>query len=434
VVGVIVGVLGASAGRAAGAETGSVIFIHPDGTSASTWAAARALFHGPDGNLHWDRLPAIAVYRGHMADALTATSNGGGTTHAYGVKVASDAYGRTAGGARGQDIVDAEGHSLSVAMQAKRAELPVGLVQSGINTEPGTGCFMAAVESRGQHDEIARQLIDRGTDVILGGGEPYFLPTGVDGVHGSGVRTDGRNLVEEARQAGYAVVHTREALVSLPAGTKRVLGLFAAGHTFNDMTEEKLAALNLPAFSPSAPTVAEMTEAALRVLSAHGKRFLLIVEEEGTDNFGNHNNASGMLEAMARADDAIGVARAYLARNPKTMILTASDSDAGGMRLQAVRGQWGKGLPEKLPPRDSNGAPVDGRKGTETAPFLAAPDRAGQRLPFAIVWAAKGDVSGGVLVRAEGMNSHLVRGTCDNTGIARLMRVTLFGQPASDSR
>jgi hypothetical protein len=26
-------------------------------------------------------------------------------------------------------------------------------------------------------------------------------------------------------------------------------------------------------------------------------------EEEGTDNFGNHNNAAGMLEAMQRGDD-----------------------------------------------------------------------------------------------------------------------------------
>jgi len=33
-----------------------------------------------------------------------------------------------------------------------------------------------------------------------------------------------------------------------------------------------------------------------------------------------------------------------------------------------------------------------------------------------------------VLVRAEGLNSHLVRGSFDNTDIARLMRLTLFGQ------
>lgn len=52
------------------ALTGSVIFIHPDGASAATWTAARALYVGPDNNLNWDLLPAVGVYRGHMNDSL----------------------------------------------------------------------------------------------------------------------------------------------------------------------------------------------------------------------------------------------------------------------------------------------------------------------------------------------------------------------------
>jgi hypothetical protein len=37
------------------------------------------------------------------------------------------------------------------------------------------------------------------------------------------------------------------------------------------------------------------------------------------------------------------------------------------------------------------------------------------------------DVSGGVLVRAEGLNSELVHGSFDNTDVARVIRATLFG-------
>ena len=149
----LLGVLPALA--AAQPTTGNVIFIHPDGASSASWTAARALYVGPDNDLHWDRLPAIAVYRGHMGDSLTATSNGGATTHAFGVKVDSDAFGRTAGWKQGKEIVDAEGKSLSVALQAKRAGLALGLVQTGIASEPGTACFVTSVASRGQHDEIA---------------------------------------------------------------------------------------------------------------------------------------------------------------------------------------------------------------------------------------------------------------------------------------
>ena len=425
-IGLLVASVAVESRTAADAENGSVIFIHPDGTSASTWAAARALYYGPDGEMHWDRLPAMALYRGHMADRLTASSNGAATTHAYGVKVASDAYGRTAGGSPGEDIVDAGGRSLSVARQALRAGLPVGLVQTGTSTEPGTGCFLASVDSRKNHEQIAEQLVESGADVILGGGEEYFLPVGVEGAHGPGKRNDGRNLIEEATRAGYTVVRTRDDLLELPADTKKVLGLFAAYHTFHARPEEELKTAGLPMYEPAAPTVAQMAEAALRILSAKGKRFLLIVEEEGTDNFGNHNNAAGMLEAMRRADQAIGVAREYVKTHPHTLLLTASDSDAGGMRLLGYPIKSSGVVPAKLPQRDPNGAPIDGRDGTGTAPFLAAPDRAGRRLPFGIVWASLYDVSGGVLVRAEGFNSHLVRGSLDNTDIARLIRATLF--------
>ena len=421
--GVAAGVL--AGGAAVGAPTGSVIFVHPDGTSSATWAAVRALHRGPDGDLEWDLLPAVAVYRGHMADSLTATSNGGATTHAYGVKVASDAYGRTAGGERGRAILDADGGSASVAAQALRAGLPVGLVQTGDAPEPGTGCFVVSSEDRGRYEEIAAGLLASGATVLFSGGERYFLPVGAEGVHGPGARRDGRDLIAEAREAGYTVIRTREELLALPEETEKVLGLFAERATYNDRTEEELAARGLPLFDPEAPTVAEMTEAALRVLERRGERFLLVVEEEGTDNFGNNNNAAGVLEAARRADEAIGVARRFLERRPQTLLLTAADSDAGGMRMVGIPAS--AKIPERLPERESNGAPIDGVGGTGTAPFLAAPDRSGVRLPFYVAWASRGDVSGGVLVRAEGLNSDRVRGSMDNTEIAELMRLTLFG-------
>jgi len=408
-------------------NTGSVIFIHPDGTSAASWTAARALFHGPDGDLHWDRMPHVAVYRGHMADSLTATSNGGATTHAFGVKVDSGAYGRTAAGERGEDITDSNGRSLSVAHQALRHDIPVGVVQSGTVTEPGTGCFLAPVEKRAYHDKIAVKLIESGAQVILGGGEQFFLPEGAQGVHGPGARQDGRNLIEEAKQHGYTVVRTRQALLELQPDTEKVLGLFASNHTFNDKPEETLAEQGLPLYQPDTPSLAEMTDVALKTLSNQGEQFLLIAEEEGLDNFGNKNNAKGMLEAMRRSDETYGVARRFIQEHRDTLVFTCADSDAGGMHMVGMPIQSKEDIPSKLPPRSKNGAPIDGRDGTGTAPFLAAPDRTGQVLPFAVVWATGDDASGGVVVRAEGLNSHLVRGSFDNTDVARLIRLTLFG-------
>ncbi len=406
---------------------GSVIFIHPDGTSVSHWAAARMVIAGPDGMINWDRLPRMAVYRGHMKTALAATSHGGATTHAFGVKVDPDSYGMD----RDRPITALSGRSMSIMREALAAGLAVGTVNSGNIDEPGTGVFLASAQSRRDGEEIARQIALSGAHVILAGGERWLLPRGHQGRHGKGARTDGRNLIAEARALGYAVVHTRRELAALPDDTLRVLGVFARHHTFNDKSEENLRKDGLPLYSPDAPTVAEMTSAALAILSRHGKRFLLVVEEEGTDNFGNVNNAGGSIEALRRADAAYGVARDYLRRHPDTLLLTAADSDASGLEVIAFPADRAS---EHLPRTTANGAPLDGRDGTGSRPFVAAPDQSGNRLPFGIAWSGFEDGAGGILARAEGANADaLLSGNCDNSDIYRLMYLTLFGH-LPDSR
>ena len=130
-----------------------------------------------------------------------------------------------------------------------------------------------------------------------------------------------------------------------------------------------------------------------------------------------------------RADEAIGVALRHLADYPQTLVVTCADGDGGGLRMNGIPLAPGQDPPRSLPAWDPNGAPVDGARGTGSAPFIAAPDRNGRRLPFAVAWASMTDVSGGVLVRADGLNSQRVRGTVDNTMIAELIRLTLFGSP-----
>lgn len=412
---------------------GSVIFIHPDGTSVNSWTAARMLLVGPDADLNWDKLPAIGVYRGHMRNELGATSNGGATTHATGVKVDADAFGLSAGGGRGEPLRDAQGRPMSVARRALAAGLPVGLVQTGIAPEPGTACFVTEVQKRSDYAEIARQLVESGAQVMLGGGEKYFLPKGVEGFHGTGVREDGLDLLAIAKDRGYTVVRTRDELAAISDKTTKLLGVFAENHTFNDEPEEALAKAGKPLYEPLAPTVGEMTAAALKVLTATGQRFLLVVEEEGTDNFGNNNNAAGMFEAFRRADEAIGIARDYLRQHPDTLIMTAADSDAGGPQVVAVTdGEPGKdgwlSADGTLPPRDGNGAPLDGVSGTGSAPFTAKPDRFGKTHAFAIAWASGGDVAGGIIVRGEGLGAEMIRGSIDNTRVAEIMKRVLLGE------
>jgi alkaline phosphatase len=168
-----------------------------------------------------------------------------------------------------------------------------------------------------------------------------------------------------------------------------------------------------------------MATVALDILTRSGKQFLLVVEEEGTDNFGNSNNAAGTLEALSRADDAIGVALEYIEQHPNTTLVTAADSDAGGMAVHPVS-ETGEES-HTLPPTARNGAPFDGVDGAESVPFLAQPDQFGNRMYFGISWAGNADVAGGVIARAHGLNAELLPVNVDNTDVYRMMYATLFG-------
>lgn len=479
-------------------ETGNVIFFHPDGTGLNHWNAARMYWYGPDGALNWDQLPEMAIYRGHMSDRLVGTSNGGATVHAFGYKVLGPgSFGQDGGidpeeeGSEGRPINALSGFSGSIMREAAAAGMPVGIVNDGDLPEPGTGVFLTEVGDRNLSNEIARQLLDGRPGfegeplpkVLLGGGEGFFLPADTpaceaeitlecylhaDQVNGRGpARDDGRNLLLEASELGYEVIRTRaefetlwDAIQADPAYAPMVLGLFARDDIFNDTTEERLIGLDLvdenmadtkdgrliiwgshpetPGYNP--PTPAEMNTMALELLKRHsaaaGLPFHLVAEVESTDNVANNANAIGTLRALKAADDTIGVFRAFIAENPNTLLLTAADSDAGGLQVFgpapvsddnvtiSTGNPTGIGL--------NQGFPLDGIEGQNTAPFVAAPDAFGTELDFAVGWVGTNDVAGAIISRAEGLNADLLRtefsAQFDSTDVYRMQYVTLFGK------
>ncbi len=423
--------LAAVSAEAAGAKTGqgSVIFMHIDGAGMAHWQAARYLQAGPDGEINWDRLPHLAVYRGHIEDTLTPSSNAAATVHAYGVKVPHAAFGTDSSG---KPPLAPSGQRLSLMQEARARGIAVGVVNSGSAIEPGTACHLTSVHAREDEAEIVSQQLASGADVILAGGEEWYLPDGVSGRHGKGRRQDGRNLLEEAIASGYRVVFTREELAALPDDAGRVLGVFAHQDTFNDEPEEKLAAHGLPPYAVDAPSLAEMTRAALRFLG--GRRFFLVVEEEGVDNFGNCNNAPGTMEALRRGDEALGAALEFIESHPETLLVTFGDSEAGNMDVIGLRGAKDEArmLAEG---RDENGAPLAGARneagGGVAEPFVSRPNRAGRSHRFVVSWGTRLDSNGGILVRAAGLDAGRVAGTMDNTGLYPLFRETLFGDKPS---
>ncbi|MBD3885077.1 alkaline phosphatase [Phormidium tenue FACHB-886] len=436
-----------------------VIFVHPDGTSPSHYAFARFVDKGPDGRLNWDTLDHAGVYLGHMEDQLSGTSNAGAVTHATGAKVYAESFGLNQDGSPVDALSGNQGKT--IVQEAVESNKVTALVQSGFAAEPGTAAFVSQVgelEVNGQRvpprqrlADITKQVIESGVDFILGGGELHMLPVGTDGFHETAAQLDARstsalsrpseNLIELAKSKGYTVVYTREQLFDLldpaknPTPPTKVLGVFAALHTFNDRPEE---ALRLgtegaaPLYVPTAPTVAEMLDVTQKLAEQHpnfDNGSITVVEEEGTDNFSNVNNAAGTLEGLRRADAAIGVAKGFIERHPNTLLLTAADSDAGGLQVRdPLRVGRPVGTINANPTTQERLVPLDGQTGSNTQPFVSAPDANGDQFALGVGWVGTPDFAGSIVSKAHGLNSEKLPATVDNTGMYELMYETLFNR------
>ncbi|MDX2242538.1 MAG: alkaline phosphatase [Leptolyngbyaceae cyanobacterium bins.302] len=432
-----------------------VIFIHPDGTSPSHYAAARFVEYGPDGRLNWDKLDKSGVYLGHMEDQLGGTSNAGAVTHATGTKVYAESFGLNADNTPVTSLAGTTGKT--IVEEAVEANKVTALVQSGAAYEPGTAAFVAQVGEitvngqrippRQRLADITKEVILSGVDFILGGGELNMIPIGQAGFHGTAAQYDAlstssvsrpsENLIDLAKSLGYTVVYTEQQLRDLldtskyPTPPTKVLGVFAPIHTFNDRPEEVLAQNNLPLYAPTAPEIGEMLDITQQLMEKHPNFIngsIAIVEEEGSDNFGNNNNAAGTIEGTLRADRAIGTALDFIERHPNTLLLTAADSDAGGLQVLDPRtaGQP-VGTVNANPTTTSRTVPLDGTTGSNTLPFIAQPDANGDVFPFAVGWAGTPDFSGSIVSKAHGLNADKLTATVDNTVMYELMYETLFG-------
>ncbi|MDE0151176.1 MAG: alkaline phosphatase [Bdellovibrionales bacterium] len=392
-------------------KTGNVIFIHPDGMSLAHWDAVRLIHAGYEGKLNFDKFSNTAVYRGTIRQQITATSNAGATIHAFGIKTGADSFGMD----KGKNIMSKSGEPYSILISAQKKGIKTALCQSGVLVEPGTAVFVSQVKSRKYKDEIAKQVIESGVDLIFGGGEKYLLPKGVQGHFGLGERKDQINLIERAKEMGYTVIYDLKNFEKVKSHSK-ILGVFAHDDTYND--DDPIEVLKTKGFyQQSAPTIGEMTQMALQFLKQKNQQFLLIVEEEGTDNFSNRKNTEGFLTAGKRADEAFGVAFDFLKKNQNTLLLTTSDSNAGGLVMKEVSSR--KDPVFYTYPKTA----YDFKKPSE--------DKA---LPFSIQWGSGGpDSHGGIVVKAQGLNAHYVKGLLDNTGIYDLMYLTLFGRNVSPS-
>lgn len=206
----------------------------------------------------------------------------------------------------------------TVLEDAKAAKgIATGLVTTSGITDATPAAFASHVAHRSDEATVADQEIKAGVDVLMGGRKTFFLPEAVKG----GKRKDGRNLMEEAAKAGYAVVETREQL--LAAKGDKVLGLFNMGNMSYEMDRA----------ATQEPSLAEMTDATLKILSRSPKGFFAMIEGGRIDHAAHRNDPAGTIVDSIAFDEAVGIAFDFARKNPGTLLIVTADHETGGMGL-----------------------------------------------------------------------------------------------------
>ena len=125
---------------------------------------------------------------------------------------------------------------------------------------------------------------------------------------------------------GYAYVRDRTAL--LDAAAAPLLGLFAEHHLPWEIDR-------LREQAEIVPSLAEMATKAVELLAAKGGEagFFLLVEGSKIDKAAHPNDAPTHAREALAYDDAVAALRAFAARDGRTLLLSTSDHETGGVSL-----------------------------------------------------------------------------------------------------
>ncbi len=233
--------------------------------------------------------------------------------------------------------LDPDGAQLGNLMErAQAAGLLTGVVTTTAVTHATPAAFSAHIMSRDDEQAIALQQLGCELDLLLGGGQKFFLPKQETPGWGSGKRLDGRNLLDEAPALGWHVVTTPPALKA--ATELPLLGLFTAGHLAYRLDVRARSAQGQPS---EQPTLAQMTAKALALLSAHDEPFVLLVEGGRIDHAAHDNDVASHLLEILDYDAALGVALDFAADDGRTLVVSVSDHETGGLSIGRNRGLVG---------------------------------------------------------------------------------------------
>ncbi|MCW0319802.1 alkaline phosphatase [Pantoea dispersa] len=326
----------------------NVILLIGDGMGDSEITAARNQAMGAGGFFSGiDALPLTGQYTHYSLDKKTHKPNyvtdsaASATAWATGTK--------TYNGAIGVDVNGTD--QVTLLELAKAAGKATGNVSTAELQDATPAALMAHVTSRkcygpekttelcpgnaleqGGKGSISEQLLQTRPDVTLGGGAKSFAERAKAGDY------QGKTLREQAEVRGFQLVDNLAALNAVQQANQQtpLLGLFSEGNmpvrwqgpkaSYHGNLGKPVVTCEVNKDRPaSMPTLAQMTQKAIDLLSHNSKGFFLQVEGASIDKQDHAANPCGQIGETVDLDEAVQVALAYAREHGDTLVVVTAD-------------------------------------------------------------------------------------------------------------
>ena len=270
----------------------SVILMIGDGMGPEHVKFAKLVEVGENGNLSMESaLLHLSVITNNSLGFIT-DSAAAGTALATGYKTTNGKIAYLTNGSEAKSI-------LEIAQEMDKA---TGVVTTTYVQHATPACFMTHVSSRSMYNEIARQIIEESeVDVILGGGDKYFT----------------EEQYELMETSGYAIARERDSMNAISTG--KLFGIFSDSHMPYEVDRNQT----------TTPSLAEMTQKALELVSQDEDGFFLMVEGGRIDHAGHANNKVNVAMETIAFDQAIAVAIDYVKKHENTILIVTADHETG---------------------------------------------------------------------------------------------------------
>lgn len=292
----------------------NVIVMIPDGTSTGVYSAARWYkFYNKMG----DRLHIDPYFTGtvttHSSNAPIGDSAPTSSTYASGVlqKTANVSIHPEADPENDLYPVDAARtyQPAATVLEATKLEnnRAVGLVVTCEFPHATPADFSAHYYKRGNYDAIAPQIAYQNLDVMFGGGNNFVSA----------------DMKQHFKNKGITFIQNdRQALLNYNQNNK-VWALFG----------EKAFPFDLDRNPEKMPSMAEMTEKALDILSKKEEGFFLMVEGSLVDWAAHANDPAGIITEYIAFDDAVGKVMDFAQKDGNTAVIIMSDHGNSGFTI-----------------------------------------------------------------------------------------------------